>query len=82
MDYKRCPCCGFTLHVSEFSRDKWAKDGLQGWCKICQNERAKFCRAFDSGNPRFLEDLRYTAPQIGLFSYALDECHEHAATEA
>ena len=32
---KRCTKCGEEKEEGEFSRDKWKKDGLQSWCRVC-----------------------------------------------
>lgn len=32
---KRCPRCGETKPVSDFSRRAESADGLQLWCKLC-----------------------------------------------
>jgi len=37
---KRCPRCGETKPVSEFSKRARSKDGLQIWCKACKH---KYC---------------------------------------
>lgn len=34
-EVKRCPHCGETKSVSEFSKCSWMADGLQTWCKLC-----------------------------------------------
>lgn len=36
--YKQCPHCGKILPVSEFTKNKGNKDGLNRWCKNCDNE--------------------------------------------
>jgi len=46
MESKRCSKCGEIKPVSEFSKNKSKKDGLQDWCKTCLNE----------GNKRYYED--------------------------
>lgn len=38
---KFCPSCGETKPITEFSRNKTAKDGRQSECKACKNKRAK-----------------------------------------
>ena len=36
MTTKTCSKCGETKDVSEFSKNKRRKGGLQGWCKACE----------------------------------------------
>lgn len=38
---KKCSRCGETLPTSEFSKCKRMKDGLQGYCKTCMNEKSQ-----------------------------------------
>src|SRR5690606_32730721 len=39
---KKCPKCGITRPLSEWSRSQVSPDGLQGYCKLCQSaESAK-----------------------------------------
>lgn len=38
METKKCSKCGRELPVSEFNKNKQAKDGLQCRCKSCQRE--------------------------------------------
>jgi 5-methylcytosine-specific restriction endonuclease McrA len=38
---KRCPSCGQTKSVSEFSRARKSPDGLQSYCKPCGRARNK-----------------------------------------
>ena len=38
---KFCPSCGETKPITEFSRNRTAKDGRQSECKACRNKRAK-----------------------------------------
>lgn len=38
---KRCPKCGRELPLNEFYLNRAAPDGLQPWCKKCQNERVR-----------------------------------------
>lgn len=33
---KRCPKCGETKPITEFSKNSKTKDGLQPWCKHCK----------------------------------------------
>lgn len=35
---KRCPHCGQIKSISEFGKNKTRKDGLSGYCKVCNNE--------------------------------------------
>lgn len=39
MEGKRCPGCGRTLPVSEFSVDRSRRDGLSAYCFVCRKER-------------------------------------------
>jgi hypothetical protein len=41
METKICPKCGKELPVSEFSKNRKAKDGLQSQCKSCQKAAHK-----------------------------------------
>lgn len=34
---KVCTCCGLEKDLTEFNRNKAAKDGLHYWCKACSN---------------------------------------------
>ncbi len=38
---KRCSKCGKVKPVSEFNKDKRAKDKLRFWCKQCDKEYQK-----------------------------------------
>lgn len=38
MEYKRCPRCNELKPVSEFGKNRAARDGLQGYCKTCYAE--------------------------------------------
>jgi len=46
---KRCPRCGDSKPLTEFSKNKQAKDGLSSWCKSCANEVSKEWRSTTSG---------------------------------
>ena len=35
-DWKICPKCGETKHISDFNKDKRTRDGLKCWCKTCR----------------------------------------------
>lgn len=37
---KHCPKCGRDLPITSFGKKAKAKDGLQSWCKECQNASA------------------------------------------
>lgn len=41
MKTKKCSKCGRELPISEFYRSSSSKDGLQGWCKDCTNNRLR-----------------------------------------
>ena len=41
MEIKRCFKCGEIKPISEFSKDKKCKDGLNSWCKECYSEYSK-----------------------------------------
>lgn len=41
MQTKFCPTCGETKPITEFSRNRAAKDGHQSQCKACKNKLAK-----------------------------------------
>ena len=38
---KKCSKCGRELPISEFYRNSSSKDGLQGWCKDCTNDKLR-----------------------------------------
>ena len=38
---KKCTKCGRELPLNEFYLNRAAADGLQAWCKECQNERVR-----------------------------------------
>ena len=38
---KQCTKCKELLPLSAFSKDQTKADGLQSWCKLCQNERRR-----------------------------------------
>ena len=40
---KVCPKCGRELPLSEYSKDKSKKDGLQFYCKSCRGE---YCKSY------------------------------------
>ncbi len=42
---KKCSKCGEVKPVSEFGKDKGAKDGLFRWCKVCNRNHQKEYRA-------------------------------------
>lgn len=44
---KRCPKCGLTKPIAEWSRNSSEKDGLQNWCKSCLNGYHNERRASD-----------------------------------
>ena len=37
---KICSKCKLELSLDMFSKNKYAKDGLQIWCRVCANERS------------------------------------------
>ena len=43
MIFKNCPKCGLEKPPTSeyFSKDKYTKDGLQGYCKKCRNEEGR-----------------------------------------
>jgi hypothetical protein len=41
MEYKFCPKCKNTRSTINFSKDKYHKDGLQSYCKLCKSIEAK-----------------------------------------
>lgn len=47
---KNCPRCGKTKPVEEFNKHKGSRDGLQGWCRVCQTEDAKERREIGNGS--------------------------------
>ena len=48
---KKCPQCGETKPLSEFSNNKTKKDGLASCCKVCQ---ASFDKRFYMGRPFYV----------------------------
>ena len=38
---KHCPNCNKTKPISEFNKNKYKSDGLQGWCRKCQRSHYK-----------------------------------------
>jgi hypothetical protein len=49
MDGKRCRDCGQVKPLDQFHRNSHRRDGRQGWCKECHNERARQWRADNPG---------------------------------
>ena len=49
MAEKRCSKCGEVKPVSEFGKNRSAKEGLQSWCKVCHNEARKQLRQTEAG---------------------------------
>jgi hypothetical protein len=43
--HKRCPHCGQELPVAEFNRNAARHDGLNGYCRTCQNAASKASEA-------------------------------------
>ena len=62
METKKCPRCGRELPVTEFGKNKRAKDGLQNVCKECSRQYARNKRA---GAPKQV----YTNPQLANFTH-------------
>lgn len=51
---KTCPRCGTTKPVAEFYKNKRTKDGLQAYCKPCQNAaRARSRKAHPGEHQRY-----------------------------
>ena len=73
---KRCSCCKVVKPASEFHRDRKRRDGLQNYCRDCNNERAK---RFHAENPEHCREriskrarrLR-TANHVRIFRYLLE----------
>lgn len=62
---KECKCCHRTLPITEFYKKSGTPDGLQYYCKECQNKfnksRARRKKLLGGGNP----DLaRFTPRQL------------------
>jgi len=38
---KHCSNCNKTKPISEFNKNKYKSDGLQGWCRKCQRSHYK-----------------------------------------
>jgi len=41
MKAKRCPSCGQEKELSDFVRNRAAKDGIGGYCKPCHNRMSR-----------------------------------------
>ena len=41
---KKCPKCKEVKEVSEFNKNKFKKDGLNAYCRLCQNKANKESR--------------------------------------
>ena len=52
---KRCPKCGRELPLNEFYLKRAAPDGLQTWCKECQNKRDRLKRTNKNCNPELAQ---------------------------
>ena len=72
---KECKHCHRTLPVTEFYKKSGTPDGLQYYCKQCQNELNKSSKrkklAFGGGNP---ELSRFTPRQL------MEELHTRGYT--
>lgn len=55
---KRCPKCGEVKPVTEFSRNRAQKDGLQVYCKSCQK------RMVNERNERMNELMTELSPKV------------------
>ena len=42
--FKKCPKCKEVKEVSEFNKNKLKKDGLNAYCRLCQNKASKESR--------------------------------------
>lgn len=62
---KKCTKCGQELPVTEFFRNKAAKDGLQHYCKKCQNEILKTSKKNKKINK--LPDKEGCNPELAKF---------------
>jgi len=51
---KRCPKCGETKPVNEFSTDRYSPDGRASWCKSCRSEYMHKKRTSDPEHHRKL----------------------------
>lgn len=61
---KRCPCCGETKALTEFHRNKAAKDGRQSKCKSCACAIAsKWSRDHPERNRERLRTWRAANPE-------------------
>ena len=49
-DTKKCSKCNRILPISEFSKNKTTKDGLQNWCKECKN---KYNQTYEQTNKEY-----------------------------
>ena len=66
METKECSRCGRELPVTEFGKNKRAKDGLQAFCKECFRQYARNKRV-DAPKQGGLK-LVYTNPQLANFT--------------
>ena len=57
--YKRCGSCSGIKILSDFSRNKTHKDGLQEECRVCSNE---YGRQWRMAHPDYSEQWRRTHP--------------------
>ena len=54
---KLCPCCEGTLPLSQFGRNRQAKDGLHYYCKKCAAAKQ---RAWAKAHPIIVRAMRTT----------------------
>ena len=67
METKKCSRCGRELPVTEFGKNKSAKDGLQVFCKECFRQYARNKKADAPKQGGGLQPV-YTNPQLANFT--------------
>lgn len=54
---KRCTKCETPMSVTQFCKNKKAKDGLQSWCRTCANESSKMSQGMKRAEMAALKSL-------------------------
>lgn len=72
--FKKCNKCNQDKSISEFGKDSRNKDGLQGRCKKCQNERRRERYATDP-----VHRVKTKERQKKYNSYALTKAKRHVS---
>lgn len=71
---KRCSTCGETKPASEFNRNRSHSTGLQGRCRVCDQERARRNYANGTYNIKIYEGRKRRAAEqrIWIWTYLLN----------